>query len=531
MKQRHLIKFISVLLTLVLFTLAVPFAANAAEAADVMDEGAKTFRIATAEGLKRLSSECSAKGNWKGWTITLEADIVLNTGDKADWETTAPANVWTPIPYFSGTLDGQGHSISGVYIMGNSRVGLIAVADGAVIKNFKMLNSYIGANSNNWAVMTGAIVGDTFNNGVVYENLTVDAIVKGMLAEGNTYPHGAVGGITGFVRDLIGETVFRNCVMLGRVESNGVCVGGLMGYAVNNNQPLTLEGCVNAATVRSPKAWVGGLIGTGADPAKKAGTINLTNCVSLGVVLDAEGPSSFVGQSVNTTLNVSGCWYDSKVADYPCNFVALDTGARTIVNGVTTGGRDATRDEMYKVCHAIDLFTETGASLRATVGSTGLRWESKIEKKAYDALSALPCVESVALGTLITPTQFAAKAGGMTREKLETLNKAVKYLDVPMTAGAWFRSSDTHYGFAGSVGEISDPSHFNLKYSGIGYLTLRFAGGLSVTLTADYHAENHSRTVASVARAALADADNGLTAEQIAAITPYAEAYDSSKEY
>ena len=285
-----------------------------------------------------------------------------------------------------------------------------------------------------------------------------------------------------------------------------------------------MENCVNAAAVSSPEYYtgyyVGGLIGTGAS------TINLTNCVSLGTVSAGQGPSSFVGQSANTTLNVTNCWYDSKAADYPCNFVAP-----TVVNGVSTGGRDATRDEMYKVCHAIDLFTETGASLRATVGSTGLRWESKIEKKAYDALSALPCVESVALGTLITPTQFAAKAGGMTREKLETLNKAVKYLDVPMTAGAWFRSSDTHYGFAGSVGEISDPSHFNLKYSGIGYLTLRFAGGLSVTLTADYNAENHSRTVASVAQAALADADNGLTAEQIAAITPYAEAYDPSKEY
>ena len=32
-------------------------------------------------------------------------------------------------------------------------------------------------------------------------------------------------------------------------------------------------------------------------------------------------------------------------------------------------------------------------------------------------------------------------------------------------------------------------------------------------------------------QAALADADNGLTAEQIAAITPYASAYDPSKEY
>ena len=198
----------------------------------------------------------------------------------------------------------------------------------------------------------------------------------------------------------------------------------------------------------------------------------------------------------------------------------------TTIDGESTGtsSEDGAADGQIisflgKEYQKIDLFTETGASLRATVGSTGLRWESKIEKKAYDALSALPCVESVALGTLITPTQFAAKAGGMTREKLETLNKAVKYLDVPVTAGAWYRSSDTHYGFAGSVGEISDPSHFNLKYSGIGYLTLRFAGGLSVTLTADYNAENHSRTVAYVAQAALADADNGLTAEQIAAIT------------
>ena len=34
-----------------------------------------------------------------------------------------------------------------------------------------------------------------------------------------------------------------------------------------------------------------------------------------------------------------------------------------------------------------------------------------------------------------------------------------------------------------------------------------------------------------VAQAALADANNGLTAEQIAAITPYASAYDPSKEY
>ena len=519
MKQRHLIKFISVLLTLVLFTLAVPFAANAAEAADVMDEGAKTFRIATAEGLKRLSSECSAKGNWKGWTITLEADIVLNTGDKADWETTAPANVWTPVENFSGTFDGQGHSISGVYVKGGGGSAFFAIVEGATIKNFQLVNSYFCGSS----YPVAAIAGHSYWNTALYENLVVDAIVKNTSAA-----EGYTGGITGYVHHTQKATTLRNVVMLGSVSASGVCVGGLIGMVLDN-ESLVMENCLNAASVQSNKEYNGGLVGL-----CRFGNVTMTGCVSIGAAKSTTmATGALFGGARGSTIKARGCLWGGNAPAVPMPY-----STTTTIDGESTGtsSEDGAADGQIisflgKEYQKIDLFTETGASLRATVGSTGLRWESKIEKKAYDALSALPCVESVALGTLITPTQFAAKAGGMTREKLETLNKAVKYLDVPMTAGAWFRSSDTHYGFAGSVGEISDPSHFNLKYSGIGYLTLRFAGGLSVTLTADYNAENHSRTVAYVAQAALADADNGLTAEQIAAITPYASAYDSSKEY
>lgn len=519
MKQRHLIKLISVLLTLILLALAVPLAANAAEAVDVMDEEAKTYRIATAEGLKRLSSECTARENWKGWTITLEADIVLNTGNRADWETAAPANVWTPVPYFSGTLDGQGHSISGVYVNGGTNSAFFAIADGATIKNFQLVNSYFCGS----AYPVAAIAGHSYWNTALYENLVVDAIVKNTATD-----VGYTGGITGYVHHTQKATAMRNVVMLGTVSASSICVGGLMGM-VNDGQSLVMENCVNAASVQTDKEYNGGLVGL-----CRFGNVTMTGCASIGAAKSTTmATGALFGGARSSTIIARGCLWGGNAPAVPMPY-----STTTTIDGESTGtsSEDGRADGQIisflgKEYLKIDLFTETGASLRATVGSTGLRWESRIEKKAYDALSALPCVESLTLGTLIAPTQFAAKAGGMTREKLDTLNKAVKYLDVPMTAGAWFRSSDTHYGFAGSVGEISDPSHFNLKYSGIGYLTLRFAGGISVTLTADYNAENHSRTVASVAQAALADADNGLTAEQIAAITPYAEAYDQSKEY
>ena len=83
----------------------------------------QTYEISTAAQLLGFA-KIAHFYDFAGDTVKLTADIDLNPG----WDATttiaddgtvtlakAPANVWTAIPVFKGTLDGNGHTISGIY--------------------------------------------------------------------------------------------------------------------------------------------------------------------------------------------------------------------------------------------------------------------------------------------------------------------------------------------------------------------------------------------------------------------------------
>ena len=94
------------------------------------DKTKDVYNISTAEqlaGLSKLVSE-NAQGNYfKGVMINLTNDIILNdTSDWENWKTNPPKNKWEPIGYvggaingyrsFSGVFNGNGHTISGMYV-------------------------------------------------------------------------------------------------------------------------------------------------------------------------------------------------------------------------------------------------------------------------------------------------------------------------------------------------------------------------------------------------------------------------------
>ena len=83
-----------------LFTLAAP-AALAAES---------TVTIKTAEDLAELSRNCTLDTWSQGKTVILENDLDLHGID------------FTPIPTFSGTFQGNGHTISGLTLTGSGNV-------------------------------------------------------------------------------------------------------------------------------------------------------------------------------------------------------------------------------------------------------------------------------------------------------------------------------------------------------------------------------------------------------------------------
>ena len=85
-----------------LFTLAAP-AALAAES---------TVTIKTAEDLAELSRNCTLDTWSQGKTVILKNDLDLHGID------------FTPIPTFSGTFQGNGHTISGLTLTGSGNVPL-----------------------------------------------------------------------------------------------------------------------------------------------------------------------------------------------------------------------------------------------------------------------------------------------------------------------------------------------------------------------------------------------------------------------
>ena len=112
------------------------------------NETSAEFEISTAEQLAGLAKLVNNGNNFSGKTISLTADIVLNdTSDWEDWENSASTNTWTPIGnwpnLFGGTFDGQGHTVSGIYINSeNDYQGLFGYNEGT-IKNIGVTESYI----------------------------------------------------------------------------------------------------------------------------------------------------------------------------------------------------------------------------------------------------------------------------------------------------------------------------------------------------------------------------------------------------
>ena len=101
------------------------------------------FTITTVEQLYELA-ELSDFYSFKGQTIKLGADLVVNEGNAEDWAKNAPAKRWNPITGFAGVFDGLGHSISGLYGKGfERRMALFADTQmSCSVKNLSLVNSY-----------------------------------------------------------------------------------------------------------------------------------------------------------------------------------------------------------------------------------------------------------------------------------------------------------------------------------------------------------------------------------------------------
>lgn len=234
--------------------------------------------LALAEGTVSSAKEFAAMepdGNYQ-----LTADITV----------TAPyGNDITGFTGFSGTFDGNGHTVTLDIAASTANVGLFSkLADGAVVKNVITAGSISGKVNN-----VGGIAG-TADGNVTIENCKNTASIKG--------GKGA-GGILGYSEPGSGFVTISSCANMGSVSGTRKQVGGIAGNVVGTH---IIRNCYNQGDISDGA----GILGRGTKG------VLVENCYTVGSV-----------ETNGAIIAVSSSSYSS---DEPCRIVNCYAPSETV---------------------------------------------------------------------------------------------------------------------------------------------------------------------------------------------------------
>lgn len=202
------------------------------------------------------------------------------------------ANITVTAPYandFSGTFDGNGHTVTLNITASTANVGLFSkLAGGAVVKNVITAGSISGKVNN-----VGGIAG-TADGNVTIENCKNTASIKG--------GKGA-GGILGYSEPGSGFVTISSCANMGSVSGTRKQVGGIAGNVVGTH---IIRNCYNQGDISNGA----GILGRGTKG------VLVENCYTVGSV-----------ETNGAIIAVSSSSYSS---DEPCRIVNCYAPSETV---------------------------------------------------------------------------------------------------------------------------------------------------------------------------------------------------------
>ena len=229
-------------------------------------------------------------------------DIVLNDGtfdESGNYSSSligANPEEWTPIAYsgpftenttlyYTGTFDGQGHTIKGLYVSINNALsiedqvclGLFSTAKNAVIRNVTV-TGYVSGYAGNLGGIAGYLSGGTIENCANY------CTVKSTLAA--TEVPSYIGGIAGGADS---NATIRDCYNTGTITVKKYLVWNSTGGIVGYNNSSEVSNCYNVGKVAGNGNYNGEIVGNNADDENGTPSI-VSNCYYLdGTGLKAVG--------------------------------------------------------------------------------------------------------------------------------------------------------------------------------------------------------------------------------------------------
>ncbi len=257
------------------------------------------YQIYTADDLKEFAAIVNGTAEGIDQNTSANAklmnDIDLSSvcGPKLNDESSVS---WTPIgnsSRYSGNFDGNGKTISGLYINDSSDnyQGLFGYVSGTV-KDLGVSGSVSGPDSGT-GNSVGGVVG--YNSGTVKNCYNTGSVSVPDSGTGNS-----VGGVVGYNSGTV-----KNCYNTGKVSGpdsgSGSYVGGVVGWNLSSGN---VENCYNTDSVNVSGSYVGGVVGL------NHGSVE--NCYNTGEVSATGNVGGVVGYNINST--VENCYNIGEVS-------------------------------------------------------------------------------------------------------------------------------------------------------------------------------------------------------------------------
>lgn len=211
---------------------------------------------------------------------------------------------WTPIPSFSGVIDGDNHQIRGlVYSSIATKGGLITNNTGS-IKNLLFANVDITTTS-----AFGVLVGD-------HSVGTIDNIViKGRLTSTNK------GDLLGGVAAEISGGQISNIYVDLAIETSCGMTGAIVGRAKGGVSTITNCTTKGSIAVRALKTRIGGVVGRGES------AVSIRNCLSTmsiyATVGGVNGVGGIFGANNNDNMSIDECMFSGRINNvFMCGGIA-----------------------------------------------------------------------------------------------------------------------------------------------------------------------------------------------------------------
>ncbi len=319
------------------------------------------YQIATASQLAKLANDST-----NNYYYILVDDIYLNSTETDNWYSSETVVPWESIKNFSGSFDGQGYTIHGLY-----RGSLFGNATGE-IKNIRVKDSYVSTGHESYV---GTIAGYAKS----ISGCSSDGKVSAKSTSNSTI---YAGGIAGYA-DIVTQCVNSGFVRAYDVSSSGygASAGGIVGCSGTE-----ISNCYNTGDVSSQSnfashgySYSGGIVGS-----TSYNNTKISYCYDIGMYVWSSDYycGGIVGLTYNRSIpTLTNCYCAvSRLVGKPSN--------SKLCGKYTEDSCAASKEEIMKqeeTFGGFDFATVWSISSDLNDGYPTLQWESRTSPGAVTA--------------------------------------------------------------------------------------------------------------------------------------------------